>query len=281
MADHAGIDKHQARLAFSRAAPTYDEVALLQREIGQRMLARLHRIELQPEVVLDLGAGTGIAAAELGQIYKQARIIALDFAFPMLVLAQKRGGHSCLCADLEQLPVADKTVDMIYSNAAIQWSNDLGRTFQEFLRVLKPQGLLMFTTFGPDTLKELRAAWSEADGYSHVSQFPDMHDVGDALLQASFADPVMDVDRITLTYQDVKGLMRDLKGLGAHNVTQSRQRGLTGKGRMKAMLSAYEGFRQAGRLPASYEVIYGYARAPLQVQKPSVVNVPLSQVGRI
>lgn len=280
MANHAGIDKYQARLAFSRAAPYYDEVALLQREIGQRMIERVRQIELQPEVILDLGAGTGVATAELGRLYNNARIIALDFAFPMLVQARKRGGHSSLCADLEQLPLADNTVDMIYSNAAIQWCNDLGRTFQELLRVLRPEGLLMFTTFGPDTLMELRAAWSEADGHTHVSRFPDMHDVGDALLQASFSDPVMDVDRMTLTYQDVKGLMRDLKGLGAHNVTQSRQRGLTGKGRMKAMLNAYEAFRQDGRLPASYEVIYGYARAPLQLQEPGVATVPLSRIGR-
>lgn len=281
MVDFAGIDKHQARLAFSRAAPTYDEVALLQREIGQRMIERLHQIKLQPEVILDLGAGTGVAAAELGRIYRQADIIALDFAFPMLLLAQRRGRNSCLCADMEQLPLADQTVDMIYSNAAIQWSNDLGQIFQEFLRVLKPEGLLMFTTFGPDTLKELRAAWSKADGHTHVSWFPDMHDVGDMLVQANFTDPVLDVDRITLTYKNVKGLMRDLKGLGAHNVTQNRNRGLTGKAKMKAMLSAYEAFRQDGRLPASYEVIFGYARAPLQIQEPGVATVPLNQIGRL
>ncbi len=278
------IDKQQARRAFSRAADHYDEVAALQREIGQRMIERLEAVRMQPELILDLGAGTGIASAELGRRYRKARVLALDFAFPMLLHARRRGSFlrkpRCLCADLEQLPLADGCVDLIYSNAAIQWSNDLGQAFREFLRVLKPGGLLMFSTFGPDTLKELRLAWSTADGFSHVSRFPDMHDVGDALVRARFADPVMDVDRMTLTYQDVDGLMRDLKVLGAHNVTQGRLRGLTGKGRMQAMRAAYESFRSEGLLPASYEVVYGHAWAPLQQREGSVTRVSIDQIGR-
>jgi len=138
----------------------------------------------------------------------------------------------------------------------------------------------MFSTFGPDTLKELRLAWSTADGFSHVSRFPDMHDVGDALVRARFADPVMDIDRVTLTYEDVGGLMRDLKVLGAHNVTQGRLRGLTGKGRMQAMRAAYESFRSEGLLPASYEVVYGHAWAPLQHREGSVTRVSIDQIGR-
>jgi len=278
------IDKQQARRAFSRAADHYDEVAILQREIGQRMIERLEVVRMQPELILDLGAGTGVASAELSTLYRKARVLALDFAFPMLLQTRKRGSFlrkpRCLCADLEQMPLADGCVDLIYSNAAIQWSNDLGQAFREFLRVLKPGGLLMFSTFGPDTLKELRLAWSTADGFSHVSRFPDMHDVGDALVRARFADPVMDIDRMTLTYEDVGGLMRDLKVLGAHNVTQGRLRGLTGKGRMQAMRAAYESFRSEGLLPASYEVVYGHAWAPLQQREGSVTRVSIDQIVR-
>ncbi|HHH38430.1 MAG TPA: malonyl-[acyl-carrier protein] O-methyltransferase BioC [Sedimenticola sp.] len=276
------IDKRQSRLAFSRAAEHYDEVAVLQREVGQRMLERLDLIRLVPATVLDLGAGTGVAAAALGRRYRKARVIALDFALPMLRAARRRGGWRyrprCLCADMEQLPLADGSIDLIFSNAALQWSNDLEGTFGELRRVLKPGGLLLFSTFGPDTLNELRAAWSEADGHTHVSRFPDMHDLGDALLRCGFADPVTDVDRFTLTYRTVQGLMRDLKCLGAHNVTLDRPRGLTGKGRLRAMRQAYERFRTSGLLPASYEVVYGHAWAPLGA--PGSLRVPFSGLGQ-
>jgi malonyl-CoA O-methyltransferase len=284
MSDTPAIDKRQVRRAFSRAAPRYDEVAVLQREIGQRMLDRLEVVRLQPQRVLDLGAGTGLATEGLMKRYPRAQVVALDFALPMLQQVRRRGRllrrPRCVCGDLEQLPIAGNSVDLIYSNAALQWSNDLESTFREFLRVLRPGGLLMFTTFGPDTLKELRLAWSEVDGYSHVSSFPDMHDVGDALVRARFADPVMDVDRMTLTYGDVSDLMQDLKVLGAHNVTAARPRGLTGRGRLQAMRAAYEPFRRDGRLPASYEVVYGHAWAPLSQQEAGVVTLSVEQTGR-
>ncbi|MCP3867790.1 MAG: malonyl-ACP O-methyltransferase BioC [Gammaproteobacteria bacterium] len=283
MEPEATIDKGQARLAFSRAADRYDEVAVLQRDIGQRMLDRLDLIKVEPRMILDLGAGTGVATEALARQYSGVKVLALDFAFPMLLKARERGRlfrkPGCLCADLEQLPLADDSIDLIYSNAAIQWSNDLEKAFREFLRVLKPGGLLMFTTFGPDTLKELRQAWSEADSHSHVSLFPDMHDVGDALARAGFADPVMDVDRLVMTYQTVGKMMQDLKILGAHNVTRGRQKGLTGKGRLKAMSQAYERHRVDGLLPSSYEVVYGHAWAPDISPGAAVTSIPLSSIG--
>lgn len=280
------IDKRQACYAFSKAAERYDEVAVLQREIGQRLVDRLDLMLIEPKVVLDIGSGTGVATAELAKRYKKARIIALDFAFPMLLKTRKRGSWlrrpSCVCADLEHLPFADNSVDLIYSNAALQWSNDLEYTFGEFMRVLRPGGLVIFTTFGPDTLKELRMAWEEADGGSHVSQFMDMHDVGDALVSSKFDDPVIDVDRMVLTYEKVDGLMQDLKVLGAHNVNQDRRRGLTGKIRMAAMRESYEQFRKDGKLPASYEVIYGHAWAPeQQQQEDGVTMVSITSIKRM
>jgi len=284
------IDKRQACNAFSRAAERYDEVAVLQREIGQRLVERLELMLIEPKVILDIGSGTGVATAELAKRYKKAQILALDFAFPMLLKTRKRGSWlrrpRCVCADLEQLPFADSSVDLIYSNAALQWSNDLEHTFSEFLRVLRPGGLVAFTTFGPDTLKELRQAWSEADGGSHVSQFLDMHDVGDALVRSSFAEPVIDVDRMVLTYDRVDGLMQDLKVLGAHNVNRDRSRGLTGKSKMLAMRESYEQFRRDGKLPASYEVIYGHAWAPDQlvldqIQEDGATMIPVDSIKRM
>lgn len=280
--DHSPlIDKQQARRAFSRAASHYDEVAALQREIAGRMLDRLTYIRHQPTVVLDVGAGTGDATQGLARQYPEAQILALDFALPMLYQARQREGSvapDCLCADAERLPLADASVDMIFSSATLQWCNDLLGTFREFLRVLRPNGMLLFSTFGPDTLMELRASWAAVDGGTHVNPFVDMHNIGDAMLEAGMAEPVVDVDRLQVTYQDVSSLMRDLKTLGAHNVTRDRQRGLTGKGRLQAMYRAYEGFRKDGRLPASYEVVYGHAWAPDQRQRDGQTEIPLEVV---
>jgi len=279
------IDKRSARRSFEHAAADYDAAAVLQREIAVRMLERLEYVRLQPKTVLDLGAGTGYAVDALLRRYRKARILALDFAFDMLRIARGRGSllrrPRCVCADAESLPLADASVDLIFSNATLQWCNDLELTFGELLRVLSPGGLLMFTTFGPDTLKELRASWSVADGYSHVSPFLDMHDVGDALVRARFAEPVMDAERLTLTYERVRDLMMDLKVLGAHNATVDRPRGLTGKARLHAVEQAYEVYRIDGRLPASYEVVYGHAWAP--IKRPTAdgaVAVPVSAIGR-
>lgn len=261
------IDKAQARASFEKAAATYDAAAVLQRQTAAEMLERLELIKQEPRVILDIGCGTGEGTVALVKRYKKAKVIGLDFAHAMLKQTRRRGSswlkkQACVCGDAERLPIADASVDLIFSNATIQWCNDLEATFADWLRVLRPNGLIMFSSFGPDTLKELRQAWAAVDGAPHVSPFLDMHDVGDALLRVGFADPVMDVERMTLTYPDVKGLMRDLKQIGAHNVTTERHRGLTGKGRMRAMTEAYEQFRCDGQLPASYEVVHGHAWVP-------------------
>ena len=266
VAGAAVIDKARARKSFGRAAETYDDVAVLQREVGERMLRRMDFVKMQPLRILDLGSGTGIQAGHLLKKYPKSRVYALDFALPMLRKTATRGRWLkrplCMCGDMEQLPLGNASVDLIYSNLAFQWANDLSTLFSECLRILKPGGLLMFSTFGPDTLKELRSAWSVVDDFPHVSPFIDMHDIGDSLLQSRFAEPVMDVDQLRLTYATVDQLMRDLKHLGAHNSVRGQSRGLTGKARMQAMRKAYEEFRTQDLLPASYEVVYGHAWAP-------------------
>lgn len=278
------IDKRWARRSFEAAAAGYDLAAALQREIADRLLERLDYVRLEPRRVLDLGCGTGYAIPPILRRYRGAQVIALDFALSMLQRARRRGGWLrrplCLCADAETLPLAEGSVDLVISNATLQWCNAPEQTFQECLRVLRPGGLLMFTTFGPDTLKELRAAWSEIDGYSHVSPFPDMHDLGDALVRSRFADPVMDAERLTVTYERLTDLMADLKGVGARNATGQRPRGLTGPRRLNALAAAYEASRCDGRLPASYEVIYGHAWAPTQKPVAGGVTVPFSAITR-
>ncbi|MBK1694857.1 malonyl-[acyl-carrier protein] O-methyltransferase BioC [Chromatium weissei] len=275
----AVIDKLRVRRSFDRAATEYDAVAVLQREIANRLLERLDYVRLEPQRVLDLGAGTGYALDALQRRYRKARIIAVDFAHGMLLQARRRGSWwrrpLCVCADAEALPFSDGAVDLIVSNATLQWC-DLPLALAECRRVLRPGGLLMFTTFGRDTLIELRQAWSAVDGDSHVSPFLDLHDIGDALVQARFTDAVIDVERLQLTYAAVRDLMLDLKTLGAHNATLTRPRGLTGRTRVLALEQAYEIHRSDGRLPASYEVVYGHAWIPETTVKTDQQRVQFS-----
>lgn len=286
------IDKRQVRAAFDRSAPDYDRVAVLQHEIGERLLERLALVRLSPAVVLDVGAGTGRLSTALSRRYGAARVISCDLSLRMLQRARGRAGllnrlrrrQAFVCADAENLPCADASADLVVSNLALQWCNDLDRALAEFRRVLRPGGLLMFTTFGPDTLRELRASWANVDGHVHVNRFIDMHDLGDALLRVGLSEPVMDREDFTLTYPDVMALMRDLKALGAHNSTRGRPRGLTGRGRLARVAAAYEARRRDGRLPATYEAVYGHCWAAT-VSAPrhrpgDPVTVPLSQLKR-
>jgi malonyl-CoA O-methyltransferase len=167
-----------------------------------------------------------------------------------------------VCADVEALPLAASSVEMIWSNLAVQWCNDLPATFVELHRVLKADGMLMFSTLGPDTLKELRQAFKGVDERSHLNRFADMHDIGDMLMQAGFAEPVMDMEYMTLTYEDVRSVLHDLKGIGAQNTTAGRGKGLMGKAAWGRLLENYEKLRRDGRLPATYEVVYGHAWKP-------------------
>lgn len=288
--DALHIDKRSVRASFERAAADYDRVAVLQREVGARLLERLAVIRMAPQQILDVGTGTGHIAHAVLKRYSGARVVAMDIAEAMLAQARRRSGWwrrpRFVCGDIERLPIADRSVDMILSNLTLQWCNGLDAAFAEFRRVLKPGGTVLFTSFGPDTLQELRASWAAADSYSHVNSFLDMHDVGDALVRAGLIAPVLDVERFTLTYPELQGLVRDLKTLGAHNVTAGRARGLTGRGRWQRVREAYEIHRAGGLLPATYEVVYGHAWAPEHDLAPQrrddtgAVAVPLSNLDR-
>ncbi len=273
--DHI-LDKRQLRRAFERAAASYDHSAVLQREVCERMLSRLDYIKYAPDWVLDMGSGTGYGSRKLIERYPRCQLVAMDIALAMhfqarppflrwqrwLPLLAKRSATHYVGGDIERLPLREACVDMIWSNLTIQWCNDLKQTFTEARRVLKGGGLLMFSTFGPDTLKELKEAFKTVDGYSHVNRFTDMHDIGDLLVHSGFATPVMDMEYITLTYDNVVDIMRDLKAIGAHNVTAGRRRGLTGKSTWQQVVKQYESLRHAGKLPATYEVVYGHAWKP-------------------
>ncbi|NNL06926.1 MAG: malonyl-ACP O-methyltransferase BioC [Gammaproteobacteria bacterium] len=260
------ISKRKVRRAFDRAADSYDDAALLQKEVCSRLLDRLDYIRLAPRMILDAGAGTGEAVAPLMKRYKKSRLIALDLSEQMLARALAHGSllrrPEPVCADIEQLPFRENCFDLVFSNLTLQWCNDLPLTLQGLLRVLKPGGLLMFTTFGPDTLKELRACWRQLDDAVHVNQFTDMHDVGDGLLQAGFADPVMEAETITVKYRTIDKLMADLRAIGANATAQGGRAGLTTPSMLDGLRQAYDAYRVDDLLPASYEVVYGHAWKP-------------------
>jgi malonyl-CoA O-methyltransferase len=262
----AGLDARHVRHAFARAAATYEAHAVLQAEVGARLLERLDGIALQPSRVLDVGSGPGAGSAMLRARYPEADVIALDLALPMLRAAERHAGRppvfARICADAQALPLADASIDLLHSNLCLQWCDDPGLAIAEFARVLKPGGLLLFTTFGPATLHELRTAFAAADTAPHVGRFVDMHDIGDALIATGFRDPVLERDDFTLTYPDAVTLMRELRAIGATNADAKRRRTLTGKAHLKRVVAAYEPFRRDGVLPATYEVVYAQAFAP-------------------
>jgi malonyl-CoA O-methyltransferase len=286
--DASRLDDAGVRNAFDRASGDYEASAVLQARVGDEVLQRLDFFKLSPSVVVDIGAGTGRVTGELKRRYKRANVVALDIAPGMLREARKHmklfRRFERVCGDVRRLPFADASIDIAVSNLMLQWCDDLDTAFREIRRVLKPDGLFTFTTFGPDTLRELRRAWAAADDYSHVNTFIDMHDIGDALVRAGLTEPVLDIERMTLTYKDVLALMRDLKVIGAHNVTAGRARGLTGRGTLRRVEAAYETSRRDGLLPATYEVVYGAAWGSAGKQASAVmggeVKIPLSAIGR-
>lgn len=283
------VDKRWVKAAFNAAAADYDQYAVLQKEVGARLMERFDLVKITPQTVVDIGSGTGRISRAMGQRYPQARVISVDLAFDMLRQARTQIGWwqkwlkptYWVCADAEHLPLNDSCADIIVSNLTLQWCTDPQSTFREFRRVLRPDGLLMFSSLGPDTLKELRDCWRAVDDYNHVNAFIDMHDLGDALIRAGFSTPVMDQEIITLLFPDIMQLMRELKAIGAHNVTAGRRRGLLGKHQFEKLAEAYEKFRSDGKLPCSYEVVYGHAWAPsANAIHEGETRVPLTKLRR-
>jgi len=258
------ISKQLIADSFSKAANSYDEFAFLQQEVASRVFERLDYMRVDPRKILDVGCGTGACSRQLRDTFPKAKVAGIDIAQGMIDKA--KGSQKLFnkidyqLADADQLPFEDNYFDLVFSSLTIQWMPELKKTFNELHRVLKPGGLILFSTLGPDTLIELRQSWLQLDDDVHVNDFVDMHIVGDEVFNASFENTVMDRDVIVLTYETMIGLMRDLKAIGAHNIDSERQKGMLGKNKFNQLKSEYDKFRTSdGVLPATYEVIYGHA----------------------
>jgi malonyl-CoA O-methyltransferase len=267
-ADGFELDRRALARSFDRAAAGYDAAATLQQQVRAELLSRLDYFTLQPTWILDLGTGTGAGARALRRRYPRARVLALDIAPGMVRAVPRRPWPWAapriepLCADAYALPLADHSIALAFSNLMLQWCDRPEAALCELARVLIPGGLLLFSSFGPATLGELRAAWSAADSGVHVSDFPPMQRLAEAAMQAGLEPPVLDTDTHLLHYADAHALMHSLRQLGARNAARARSRGLTSPRRLQAMIRAYEPARTPRGLPASYEVLYGAAFAP-------------------
>ena len=292
------FDTRQVRRAFSRSAASYESAAALQREVEARLLESIDYYQARsadrpaPAVVLDIGCGPAHAAATMQRRWPRAQVLALDLALPMLLAHRtqaawhplRRRRVERICADAAALPIAAGSVDVVFSNLCLQWTDDLPAVFAGFRRVLRPGGLLLCSTFGRDTLMELRDAFSHADATPHVSPFVSMAQFGDAMVHAGFRDPVLDRDVFAPGYASLPALMRELRALGATNALRQRRHTLTGKARFANAAAAYERDRRAdGRLPATWEVVYAHAwapdhGAPIREGGFDVTSVPLASI---
>lgn len=256
------FNKYHIAKSFNKISANYDDVSILQEEVAQRLVERLNYINLNPNIIVELGAGTGYCTQLIQNRYPKANIIAIDIADKMLHYVNQRSLNNVdtICADAYQLPLNDNSVDLIISNMMLPWCDELVSLFQECHRVLSPEKLLLFATVGPDTLKELRLSWAEVDNYQHVNSFIDMHDIGDALIQAQFQDPVMDVENIQLIYPNPGLILKDLKMMGSQNLNTNKRCSLMNQTNISKLKSSYSKYQiDSDQYPVSCEIIYGHA----------------------
>lgn len=279
--------KSEIMRSFNNAVATYDEAAFLQREVADRLLERLDYIRIRPKIIVDLGAGTGYCSKHLEQRYKKAKILTFDLSEHMLLQSKRNkkwfDRKRYICGDAENLPFASQSVDLLVSNLMLHWCNRIDKAIFEMQRVLKPNGVLLFSTLGPDTLYELRESWANTDSGVHVHTFTDMHFIGDYLQKAQFDDPVVDMEFITVTYNDLRRILIDLKNLGTQNIAKNRLKGLTGKTKFKKFTDAYEKFRNdEGLIPVTYEIIYGHAWGAKKAnsKQEAEIAIPVSSITR-
>ncbi len=282
------FNKSELIANFNRCAREYDQFAEIQHEINRRLLEHLDLMRLQPSVILELGTATGYGIKLLKQRYRDATVIGVDFAEQMLLMQRKQAGWFkkpvLVNADIANLPFLPQSVDLIVINLTLAWCDDLKQIFPQIRRLLKPEGVLLFATFGPDTLREIRQSWQDINTSLHVHEFIDMHDIGDLLVQAKFLDPVMEMEFLTLHYDRLENLWRDLQKTGMRNLRQDRSQGLLGKEKFRQFLRQYQTLKKTEDFfPVTLEIIYGHAwgnaiTADATLDENGEVLIPLTQI---
>ena len=258
--DSPELRARDIRRRFDHAAPRFDGADFVHGVTREGLVDRLRPMTIDAATVIDLGSATGSAIPLLQKRFRRARIIAVDVSAAML--GAVRRGRTLLSrryavqADARSLPFADTSVDVIFSNLMLPWVDNPGAVFAEVARVLRKDGLFVFSTLGPDSLREVREAWQAVDDGEHVSRFADMHDIGDALVRAGLRDPVLDVDRLSVSYREPGALFRDLTAAGARNCLRGRQRGLTGRSRFRRFTDAL--FLPGENCSLTLELVYGH-----------------------
>jgi malonyl-CoA O-methyltransferase len=279
--------KQQITEAFNRVASQYDKVALLQQEVGSRLVERLDLLRLQPKLILDAGAGTGHCSRLLEKRYRQSTVFSIDMAQSMLVHAKKKASwrtkQRFICAQGEQLPFATRSMHAILSNLMLYWCMDAELVLLEMKRILKTDGCLFFTTFGPDTFHELRACLQDINLPGSLQPFLDMHDLGDLLLKIGFTNPVMDMEKITLTYSEFNHFLSDMVAWGEYDLFLHKAFKASKDYYITALNTAYERYRnEQNKLPVTFEIVYGHAfGAPSTVKASGMETIiPLSMLKK-
>ena len=261
--DTSALNSKHVQRRFDRAAPGFDSVDFVHSVTRDGLLARLTPMVIEPLTVIDLGSATGSGTRLLAQRFRRAHVIATDLSRRMLEHADKKQSWfartSAVQAHAEALPFADQSVDVVFANMLLPWLSDLTQPFAEIARVLRKDGLFVFATLGPDSLSELRHAWRKVDDGKHVSSFLDMHDIGDAAVRAGLRDPVLDVDRLSITYRNAASLFQDLTAVGGRNTLRHRKHSLGGAGQLKAVADALDAQRLGGLLTLDLELVYGHS----------------------
>ncbi|MDJ0926337.1 MAG: methyltransferase domain-containing protein [Gammaproteobacteria bacterium] len=280
----AGPQQIRLRRRHRQAAGSFRDGEFFHREARTRLLDRLELIDLQPARCLDLGAGPLLAVAGLRQRFPQATLLAADHAIEMLRdVDPETRPVARICAAGEQLPLSDRSIDLVFSNLMLAYCRDPRPVLAEIHRVLASPGLFTFATLGPGSFQQLRAAWAAADRYTHCPPHPDMHDLGDLLVHSGFAEPVLDTETLTVTYPDLQRLHADLRAVGSVNHSEARNPGLTGRRAHEVLLRSLDRARDSeGRIPLTLELVFGHAW--IGSSRPTAptgeVSVPLAELRR-
>ena len=278
------LNRAHVRRRFARAAAHFSGTDFVHRNSEDGLFERLQPMTIEPSLVLDLGCGVGASSRRLQNRFRKSRVLGVDLSPAMLGQAPARGRwfsrNDWVCADAQQLPLGQDSVDLVFANMLMPWIDNPDALFAEVARVLRPEGLFVFSALGPDSLGALRAAWAKVDDTQHVHPFPDMHNLGDGLIRAGMRDPVLDVDELNISYKDPSALMKDLAGAGARNSLANRHPGLTGKGRYKRFLEALQGGREMAEIVLSLELVFGHAFGGKPRLPDGEFRLSPSQIGR-